>query len=74
MSLTDELAGDQTRSGGRGCVVCRWLDSRGEAEAAEFKAALSDATWQTATLHRAMKRRGATFEPSTLLRHRRDHK
>lgn len=71
MSLTDELAEDQTRSGGRGCVVCRWLDTRDDKE--EFETALRDSAWQTATIFRAMKRRGATFEPSTLGRHRRDH-
>ncbi len=73
MSLTDELAGDQTGVGRHGCAVCEWLDNREATERIEFEEAFKDNTWMTSTLHRALRRRGVTFGSSTTARHRRDH-
>lgn len=71
MALADELAADMAANKFTQCRLCTFMETAPDRE--EFEAAFRSDLFTSASLSRALNRRGGKFSNETVLRHRRKH-
>lgn len=72
LDILSEIEQDSQRPEKGGCVVCSWIKSRSD-EIPVWNSAMENKANHSRAILRAMKKRGAKFEYSSIIRHRKNH-